>query len=226
MKPLLARVDAVLFDLDGTLVETNIDFARMWREMVDLAVEAGLPRAEVTHLDILAIVDRAAEHLTEHQRHNDAEALRARAMFILEEMELERAGAATEIPFAKQLLLELSQRGIGVGIVTRNCRKASLISLGAVGIDHTVLICREDTERRKPHPDPIHAALSALDARPEASIMVGDHLMDVQSGKAAGLKTIAFLRDHRPDDFFEAVAPDVTVRSLREVLCAIVDCHR
>lgn len=224
MKPLLPRVDAVLFDLDGTLVETNIDFPRMRREMTDLAVEAGLERSEVEGLDILAIVDRAADHLIEHDRAHDAGALRERAMSILRDMEVHHARDAAEIPFAKELLTQLRGRGIGVGIVTRNCREASLMALEAAGIDHNVLICREDTQRRKPHPDPLHAALQALNARPEASIMVGDHLMDVQSGKAAGLVTIAFLRDTRPDDFFHEVGPDLTVRSLEEVLHAIVGC--
>jgi phosphoglycolate phosphatase-like HAD superfamily hydrolase len=55
--------------------------------------------------------------------------------------------------------------------------------------------------------------------------MVGDHPMDIQSGKAAGLVTIGFLRDHRPDDFFRQVNPDLTVRTLEEVLCAIIDRH-
>lgn len=228
MKPLLDRVHAVLFDLDGTLVDTNIDFPRMRGEMVGLAVDAGLARSEVEQLDILTIVDRAADFLTQNQRPDDAEALRADATSILEEMEMRHAANATQIPFASQLLRELDDRGIGVGIVTRNCRKASLVAIDKAELSPApkVLICREDTVRHKPHPEPIHAALAALKADRKSSLMVGDHLMDIQSGKAAGLATIAFLRKNRPADFFEPVSPDFTARSLEEVLCAIVDCNR
>ena len=58
MKPLLARVEAALFDLDGTLVETNIDFPLMKREMITLAQEQGLDPQALARLDILAIVGR------------------------------------------------------------------------------------------------------------------------------------------------------------------------
>lgn len=216
-------VDATLFDLDGTLVETNIDFTYMREQMVALAVEAGLTPSSLDGLDILAIVDEAMESLNTALRGDDAEALNDRAMAILEDIEIEHARNAEEVPFAKHLLRSLDENGIGVGIVTRNCRKASLIALDATDIRPNVLICREDTKRRKPHPDPLHAALALLKARSEASVMVGDHTMDIQSGKAAGLVTIGFLRDHRPDDFFFQVSPDLTVRTLEEVLCAIVD---
>ena len=107
--------------------------------------------------------------------------------------------------------------------MTRNCRKASEISLKVAGIVPNVMICREDSHRHKPHPEPLHMALGALGASAEASIMAGDHIMDIESGKAAGLKTIGFLRDHRPDDFFAAVGPDFVARNLQEVLRAIID---
>lgn len=213
----------MLFDLDGTLVETNIDFARMRREMTALALSAGVCRDELEGLDILAIVNSATAKLRAHGKPREALMLYGRAMRALERIEIPHARSATEIPFAKQLLAELESRGIATGIVTRNSRRASLIAMETAGIRAGVLVCREDSERHKPHPDPIHIALERLGARPKASVMVGDHLMDVQSGKAAGLMTIGLLRDHRPENFFDGVSPDRVARSLKEVLSAIID---
>ena len=222
MNPLLPTVDAVLFDLDGTLVETNIDFPAMKRKMIELAVEQGMQPSDLERLDILAIVQSACRFLILNGRQVEAEALHARAMSILEEIELAHASGTQEIPFARSLTSELAGRGIPFGVVTRNCRKASEISLAIVGIAPDVLISRDDGLRHKPHPAPLHSALNALGARPEASIMVGDHLMDIQSGKAAGMKTIGFLREYRAPDFFDVTQPDLVVRSLQEVFHAIV----
>ena len=129
-----------------------------------------------------------------------------------------------EVPFARELVEELKARRIGVGIVTRNCRKASEISLDMTQIVPDVLVCREDTARHKPNPKPLNLALSKLDARPAYSVMVGDHLMDMLGGKAAGTKTIGLLTGARPEHFFDEVKPDFVARDLAEVLDAIV--HR
>ena len=222
MKPLVDNVRAVLFDLDGTLVDTNIDFPLMKAQMIELALEHGLSDSSLAEMDILAIVDTATESLTANGKHSEATNLRSRAMAILEEIELRHASQTQEIPHAREGVAELRARGIGIGIVTRNCRAASEISLDIAGIQPDVMICREDSIKHKPHPDPLYMALDALSARPKESIMVGDHLMDIRSGKAAGMKTIGFLREDRPEGFFDLVGPDLIARDLLEVIGAII----
>lgn len=226
MKPLLSSVDSVLFDLDGTLVETNIDFPLMKREMARLAMDAGMSAHDIAGLDILGVADSAVRFLTDQRRPDDAERLRAEAMRILEEIELRHAHETQEIPFARELVSHLRDHGIAIGIVTRNCRPASELSLGIANILADVLICREDSTNHKPHPEPVLLALSRLHADPRNSIMVGDHIMDMQGGKAAGTRTIGFLRPGRADDFFDDVAPDFVTRDLREVLDATIDRDR
>lgn len=226
MKPLLASVNSVLFDLDGTLAETHIDFPLMKREMIALATEAGLDAAAVSTRDILGVVAAATEVLREQNRNEEAERLYARAMKVLRDIEMQHASETEVVPFAPELLRELRSRRIPVGIVTRNCREASEHSLAVCNISPDVLICREDSNNHKPHPEPILLALAKLNAAAGNSIMVGDHIMDVQGGKAAGLKTIGFLREDRPKDFFDAVSPDYVARSLEEVLIAIIGCDR
>jgi len=223
MKPLLSTVEAVLFDLDGTLVETNIDFPLMKRRMLDLAADAGMDTKPLVGLDILAVVDSAIHFLSATGQHEEADDLRIRAMDTLEEIELRHARDTQKIPFAGELFEALEMAGVKTGIVTRNCQAASRVSLRIAGLKPDVLICREDSDKHKPHPEPVLLALTALGSRADASIMVGDHLMDIQSGKAAGLKTIGFLRDYRPPEFFDGVKPDLVARDLREVLHAIID---
>lgn len=226
MKPLLASVHSVLFDLDGTLVDTHIDFALMKREMVSLALSTGIDAHVLDGLDILGIAKTGAYFLEQAQGLEQSESLYRQAMTILEQIELRHAKDTELVPYALEAVDILRAAHIGLGIVTRNCRRASELSLSIAGITPDVLICREDSEMHKPHPQPILLALTRLNAQPGNSIMVGDHIMDVQGGKAAGLKTIGFLREDRSDDFFNAVAPDFVARSLREVMGAIIHTDR
>ncbi len=226
MEPLVARLHSVLFDLDGTLVDTNIDFALMKREMTSLALDTGVAEEALAGLDILGIARAAAAHVGLTQGPPQTEKLYSRALSILEDIEMRHARDTRPIPFAKELICVLRERDVRIGVVTRNCRKASELSLLIAGIDPDVLVCREDTLNHKPHPEPILHALECLNSLPGNSIMVGDHIMDVQSGKAAGLKTIGVLREDRPEGFFDGVRPDFVARSLREVLGAIIHSDR
>lgn len=215
-------VEAVLFDLDGTLVETNIDFPLMKRTVVALAAEEGVETDGLDGMDILAAVEEAAGRLRARGACAGSVRYREQAFAALEEIELRHARQTREIPFARELVCRLRERGIRVGVVTRNCRRASEMSLEIVRIRPDVMVCREDAREHKPHPEQLHLALDALGVRAERSIMVGDHLMDISSGQAAGSKTIGILHDSRPPNFFDAVRPDLVARSLEEVLDAIV----
>lgn len=219
MKPLVVRIDSVLFDLDGTLVDTYIDFALMKREMTELALSLGLRPEDLDGLDILGIAKAAASSASAS---DNREAIYSHAMRILEEIELRHARDTIPVPYAAESISILRERGIGIGIVTRNCRTASELSLQIVGITPDVMICREDSQNHKPHPEPLLIALDKLNAKSGNSIMIGDHIMDVHAGKAAGLKTIGFLREDRPDDFFDVVSPNFIARNLREAMGAII----
>jgi len=222
----LSTIEAVLFDLDGTLVETNIDFPLMKREVLRIAGAFGASPEQLVGLDILGVVSRTIYLLRSHGRHADALRFRAEAMARLEEIEMAHAEDTTQIPFAAELVEALRVGGARIGVVTRNCRKASMISLDRVGIRPDAMVCREDTEKHKPDPEHIHAALRLLGVGPQAAVMVGDHIMDVQGGKSAGMRTIGYLRQDRPMDFFDVVKPDVVVWDLKEALDAIIDFDR
>jgi len=216
---------AILFDLDGTLVDTHIDFTLMRNEMLRLARENGVLDETMPRMDILTIIDTSVERLEECHKYNEAAALRPEAFEILKEIEMRHAITAIEVPGARNLLKSLRTAGILTGIVTRNCRAASLLSMEVVGIEVDVMVTREDTNRHKPLPDPVFIALDGLNCRPEQAVMIGDHPMDVQSGKSAGCYTVGFLREDRHDGFFDTVCPDLIIKSLGELCFAANNIH-
>src|SRR5437016_887006 len=205
-------VEAVLFDLDGTLVDSHIDFGWMRREMLAMAAEAGCDLAALVGADILQIRDAACARAAD-----PADALqRAEARLVaIERVAMERS---TPVEGAGELLTTLQDRHVRVGIVTRNCREMAMDSLRRHGLPYDVLIAREDTPRVKPHPEHLLRALAALDVAPAAAMMVGDGRMDVQAGLAGGLRTVGYLAPDRPADYFAGLAPDQVIRRLADLI--------
>jgi phosphoglycolate phosphatase len=217
MKYLFDGVLAVLFDMDGTLVETNIDFGLMKREMLDLASEYGIPASDLAALDILGIVRAATERLELTYRYHESRSLRTRAFTRLEEIEVRHSENAFAIDGALDLLAMLKESGIRVGIVTRNCRRAVEISMRRTGVWADVLLTRDDVPKTKPDPDHLLHALDLLNVGQGDAVMIGDHWMDVMAGRAAGMRTVGFLRPDRHDGFFDSCAPDLLIRDLMEL---------
>jgi phosphoglycolate phosphatase len=205
-------VRALLFDLDGTLVDSGIDFGRMRREMLALAAEAGCDMTSLEGGDILEIRDAACA------RAADPPAALRRAEALLAAIEREALEQARPIEAAAELLAALRSRGVGIGIVTRNCREIAAASLDRYGLEYDILVAREDTPRVKPHPVHLLTALELLSASPASAVMVGDGRMDVQAGLAAGMRTVGFLADGRPADYFDGLQPDRIVCHLDQVL--------
>jgi phosphoglycolate phosphatase len=209
--PPFIDVAAVLFDLDGTLVETRIDFDGMRREVLRLAEQAGVAAAPWAQLDVLAIVERVTAAAP------DPEAMRAAAEAALIAIELDACPGAREVEGAGELLRRLDGAGVRVGIVTRNCRRAVEQVLARIALPHAVLLTRDEVARVKPDPEHLWQAAAALGVPAERTVMVGDHRMDIRAGKAAGMRTVGLLTPERPPDYFAPEEPDLVLRDLREL---------
>jgi phosphoglycolate phosphatase len=201
----------VLFDLDGTLVHTHIDFDRMKREILELVASAGLTPEPYREQDILGILRAAAPQL------EDATEFLAEAEAALVRIELAACSGATEAEGAAETLRWLQAREIRVGIVTRNSPQAVARVLRQIPLPYEVLLTRADTPRVKPDPLHLHLALERLEALPKYSVMVGDHRMDVQAGHAAGMRSVGVLTRERPDGYFASLRPAAVIRTLPEL---------
>jgi phosphoglycolate phosphatase len=118
---------------------------------------------------------------------------------------------------ASELLRDLRAMGVKVGIVTRNCRAAVEAILAREPLEYDILLTRDDVTRVKPDPEHLLVAMRALGASPERLLMVGDHPMDVQAGRAVGAWTIGILNDGRPADYFAEARPDAVLSSVAEI---------
>lgn len=173
--PLPFRLRAVLFDFDGTLTRPGaLDFAALKREI-------GCPPDRFVLEWIEALPWRSR---------------RAAALEALERFELAGAAGSQPNDGAEDLVLRLRAAGLKVGVLTRNGRAAVDLALarftrlGPGMLD--VIVTRDDEAAPKPAPDGVLRAAAVMGARPGETLLVGDYLLDMQAGRAAGAVT-AFL---------------------------------
>ncbi len=213
-----AAIRAVIFDFDGTLAETDIDFGLMRRRVLEVAEQWGLR----DHLDerryILEIVEDSVQMLPED---GDRERFREEAARAMREVELTFTSVASPFPGVPETLERLRQCGHRVGIVTRNCRAGVQSVFSRHPMEHEVLLTRDDVERVKPDPAHLHEALDALEVAPEYALMVGDHITDIEVGHAAGTWTAGVLTAKTTREQFEEIGAHLVLPSAAHVTDAL-----
>ena len=207
---------AVLFDLDGTLVETHIDFPAMTRAMERLARTHDVPQSVTDGKDILGLVEAAAEDL-DGRNENGAD-FRRTAFDQLEAMEVVGCSQPNLLPGTRELMTILMAQGLKVGVVTRNCRRVSVGLLARFALPHHLLLTRDDVQLTKPNPAHLWDALHLLDEKPESAAMVGDHFMDIEAGVKAGCAVTLGVLGHNSPNWFAPCPPSALARDLAEAL--------
>jgi len=209
---------AVLFDLDGTLVETHIDFGKLREATLQLIAQYGVDTTPLQSLDVLSAIDQAADVLQQIGALERSSELRTRARARLRAMEMAYCAAPRPVPGVYDLLNALKARDVRIGIITRNDRQVSLQTLQQLRIPHDLLVSRDDVHRVKPHPDHVTIALQEWNIPAERCVVVGDYWMDVEAGRAAGCRTVGIWRQEVATNPFRNHPPDLLVRELRELL--------
>jgi HAD superfamily hydrolase (TIGR01549 family) len=178
-------IDGIIFDLDGTLVDSALDFDRMRSEM---GLPTGMPILE--SLATLPV--------------DEAERCRK----ILHEHELAGAERAVPLPGVPEFLEELAHRNVRRAIVTRNSRPMAKAMLAKLPGVFDPVITRDDGPV-KPDPWGVNAICRAWRLPPSRVLMIGDYWFDIACGRSAGARTVLYsggveasqLADHAGADF-------------------------
>ncbi len=214
--PTLHPTKAIIFDFDGTLAVLNIDFSSMRERVFDLMRRSGIREDAVQEEYLLEIIDEVYEMLWK-KNPSGAEIFYQESHDILHEVEMKAAEKGRLIPGAERTLERLREKGIRVGIITRNCEDAVRKVFPDINDFCDVFVSRNSVKKVKPHPDHLTRVMGSLKISGEEAMMVGDHVIDIQAGKRVGMKTIGVLTGRTKKEEFEKARADYILTSVSEI---------
>ncbi len=192
----LARLKGVVFDMDGTLTVSPLDFDL-------IRAECGIPKGR----PILEYIEGRPE------------SERRRMRGVLHRHERRAARQCTLRDGAKEVTEELVRRGVKTALLTRNSWESVQTVLRRFGLRFDCCVSRDDGEP-KPSPQPVLRIAGELGLAPAELLVVGDYVFDVQAGRAAGART-AFVRTR--EDREPPQDADLVIEDLRELLDVVPD---
>jgi phosphoglycolate phosphatase len=218
-----SAVRAVLFDLDGTLLDTAADITRALNRAL---AELGLPslaRSEVSELigrGVAALIERVLERFGAAGKAADGTRLLARFHHHYERLHRHGEIETRVYPGVARGLAELHALGRKLAVVTNKPRSMAVELLARSGLDQWIasVVGGDSGLPRKPHPQPLLHACELLGVPPADALMVGDSHIDVLAARAAGLAAVVCV----PYGYNEGVDPrtlacDLFIESIGEL---------
>lgn len=203
--------DTILFDLDGTLIDTNelikfsfeYTYKQYGYDYTDESIAAcnGPPLIETfTKLNpdlAEEMVDTYVKH--NHAHHDDFVTLFANVSETLEELKL---------------------HGVKLGIVSSKMRGGVIRGLELTNIKHyfDVIVSVCDVTESKPHPESVLKAMNLLKAEPARTLMVGDNYHDIISGKNANASTVGVAWSSKGEAYLQSFQPTYMVKDMKDLL--------
>lgn len=205
-------ITTVLFDLDGTLINTNDLIIASFTHTLnhyfpskysreDILQFMGPTLEESFHIVDPNQVEEMVAHYREHNmKHHDS--------------------LVTEFEGVFETITALKAAGYKIGIVTTKIRDAVLrgLKVGRLESFFEVVITLDDVQHAKPDPEPIHLALEKLHSKPEETIMVGDNHHDILAGKNAGTQTAGVAWTIKGKEYLNTFGPDYMLDNMRDLL--------
>lgn len=181
--------EAVLFDLDGTLVDTAPDMVRVLAEMM---ADAGIQPPPYDHMR--SFVSNGSLGLVRLGfPEADENTLRDLQADYLERYAGNVCNESVVFPHLESLLERLDDARVPWGVVTNKPVRMTEPLLDALGLSERAacVICGDTLPQRKPHPAPLLLAAREAGVAPQRSLYAGDASRDIEAGRAAGMATIA-----------------------------------
>ncbi len=206
---------AVLFDLDGTLIDSKKDIAA--------AANAARRHFGMCPLDLDTLVGYigwGVEHLNRKALGTEDPAILAEGLKVLGAHYREHCVDQTLVfPGTRELLEALTKRGLKLGLVSNKPHELTLITLQKLGLFHyfSAILGGDSTQNKKPNPDPLLAVLREMGVSPEEAVMVGDSSVDLEAARAAGMRVGLVSHGFVPKEKLESLHPDWLVDSLGQL---------
>jgi len=209
-------IRTVLFDLDGTILDTNELIFQSFEYVWERKAWPTITRERLTPYMGGKLHDMFRETAGVETDEDIAELISLyREYNWAHHDELVRG-----FPNVREVLAELRAGGVRMGVVTTKIRKTSEMGLALCGLSEffETLVTIEDVANAKPHPEPVRKALAAMGADAESTLMVGDSAADLLSARAAGVRSVAVGWSIKRKEDLMRCEPDYWIDDIRELL--------
>ena len=179
---------AALFDWDGTLVDSRQALVAAWHDVTEDVLGRRWPLDED---DVRLVLSRRGVEVFPRLS-DDPAVVRALEERFTPAYERHAAEGVRPFPGALALLEELRDRSVAVAVVTSKARIRYTADADRGRLAHLVgaVTCAEDVARGKPDPQAVHQVLDLLAVAPERAVMTGDTVVDIATGRAAGVRSV------------------------------------
>ncbi|WP_117168826.1 pyrophosphatase PpaX [Paraliobacillus sediminis] len=205
-------IRTILFDLDGTLIDTN--------ELIIASFTHTLKKHSETPYTREQILSFIGPPLYDSLAQVDPDNVEAMVATYREHNLSNHDKYVTAYPTVVDTIKTLKENGYQLGIVTTKMRDTALLGLKLTGMEDAfdIVIGLDDVTNAKPHPEPIIKALTQLHANPINAIMVGDNYHDIEAGQNAGIKTAGVAWSIKGKEVLASYKPDYMLEEMSDLL--------
>jgi HAD superfamily hydrolase (TIGR01549 family) len=215
------QIEAVIFDLDGTLAHFNLDFKALRSEVRSYLIGMRIPISVLdVNESIFEMLKKAEIFVRNSSKSPEAfEELRTRALIIAEKYEMEAAASTNLLVGAVETLKELQKMNIKMGLCTTNSEKATNYILQRFKIEEyfKIVVPRNKVKYVKPHPEQFEIALKNLGANPKSTLIVGDSIVDMQSATELKAMAVGLTSSLSTPDKLMSVGANYVITSLTDL---------
>jgi len=206
------KIDTILFDLDGTVLDTNNlivqSFQHTYRTVSGIEKDReyivksfGEPLALTMKREFNVPVEEAIQ-IYRSFHHESFENL----------IEI--------FPGMAEAVISLFNKGYKLGVVTSRLRNTSIRGLEKYHLMEyfQCIITADDTKKHKPDPEPINMALKKLQSKPEQTLMIGDSLFDIKCAQNAGVQSAIVAWSELSAEEYMIESPDYVIEKVEDII--------
>ncbi len=207
------KIDTVLFDLDGTLLNTYELIQQSF-----LATFTYFGYDHITKEDCIPFIGPTLEESFSSvaPKHKVDEMIAYYRKFNVEKHD----ELVTEFDGVYETVKTLHKEGFKLGVVSTKVRYTVLKGLDKIDLLQyfPVIITLDEVEHAKPHPEPLYKAMEFFQSKPEQTIMIGDSNHDIEGAKHAGTFSAGVAWSIKGREFIEKLEPDYILDNMKDLL--------
>jgi HAD superfamily hydrolase (TIGR01549 family) len=214
-------IKGIIFDLDGTLIHSRIDFPKMKRRMIEILEASGVPRGALSPNETTVVTLAKAEKIWDKQGkpEDERKSVRERLDETMNNGELEAIWGVKEVDNATATIQELKERGYRLAILTRGHHAYAVEALRKMGAERyfDLILGRGETPKPKPYAEALQHAAEIIGLSLDEIVFVGDHNLDSTCALNAGCHFVGVRSGPRGEDSWGKVRPEVILDSVADL---------